>query len=247
MTFFLVGLGLVGLALYLRLRIFIGTRPGGVDTWYYLASADALRRQKRLPIKLSLYLLHEPYESYPAVFPIFLALLPQDFLRKYFWLISPIIDCVHLLLLYLLSFRLTDSVFAAGLILVGVAGARLVSWIGREAALRLALAGMILGGLFLAAPAPAVTLVGTLSVGLGAALLIQLVPAGLSALHPRAPAGAIGEANGLASAASILPCGSAWRPSCHGSPETALIPPTLTFAALGFHHAASNCNHSASR
>ena len=39
MAFMLVGLGLVGLALYLRLRIFIGTRPGGVDTWYYLASA----------------------------------------------------------------------------------------------------------------------------------------------------------------------------------------------------------------
>ena len=46
MEFMLVGLALVGLALYLRLRIFIGTRPGGVDTWYYLASAEAIRRQK---------------------------------------------------------------------------------------------------------------------------------------------------------------------------------------------------------
>jgi len=128
------------------------------------------------------------------------------------------------------------SVFAAGLILVGVAGARLVSWIGREAALRLALAGMILGGLFLAAPAPAVTLVGTLSVGLGAALLIQLVPAGLSALHPRAPAGAIGEANGLASAASILAplsvaaalaAGIGWRPGY-------LVPPLVGLAGITF-------------
>ena len=102
-------------ALYLRLRIFIGKRPGGVDTWYYLASAEALRQQKRLPITLSQYLLHDPYESYPAVFPLFLALLPQAFLRNNFWLISPIIDCIHLLALYLLSFRLTDSVFAAGL------------------------------------------------------------------------------------------------------------------------------------
>ena len=115
MVFLVVGLGLVGLALYLRLRIFIGKRPGGVDTWYYLASAEALRQQKRLPITLSQYLLHDPYESYPAVFPVFLALLPQAFLRNNFWLISPIIDCIHLLALYLLSFRLTDSVFAAGL------------------------------------------------------------------------------------------------------------------------------------
>lgn len=114
MTFMLVGLGLVGLALYLRLRIFIGTRPGGVDTWYYLASAEAIRSQKRLPISLPQYLLHDKTESYPAVFPLFLAALPQGWLKSYFWLVSPIIDAVHLLLLYLLAFRLTDSVLAAG-------------------------------------------------------------------------------------------------------------------------------------
>jgi hypothetical protein len=113
MAFLVVGMALVGLALYLRLRIFIGTRPGGVDTWYYLASAEAIRRQKRLPIRLPQYLLHDSQESYPAVFPLFLALLPQAWLRNYFWLLSPIVDCIHLLLLYLLSFRLTDSVLAA--------------------------------------------------------------------------------------------------------------------------------------
>src|SRR5437762_9360461 len=90
MAFMLVGLALVGLALYLRLRIFIGTRPGGVDTWYYLASADAIRRQKRLPISLPQYLLHDRTESYPAVFPMFLALLPSTWLGTYFWLVSPI-------------------------------------------------------------------------------------------------------------------------------------------------------------
>src|SRR3981081_701814 len=114
MAFMLVGLGLVGLALYLRLRIFIGTRPGGVDTWYYLASAEAIRTQKRLPIRLPQYLLHDDRESYPAVFPLFLALLSPAWLRTYFWLLSPIIDAAHLLLLYLLAFRLTDSVLAAG-------------------------------------------------------------------------------------------------------------------------------------
>src|SRR5437870_5574880 len=114
MAFMLVGVGLVGLALYLRLRIFIGTRPGGVDTWYYLASAEALRAQKRLPISLPQYLLHDPVESYPAGFPLFLALLPPDWLRGYFWLLSPLIDSLHLLVLYFLAFRLTDSVLAAG-------------------------------------------------------------------------------------------------------------------------------------
>src|SRR5919202_2947212 len=114
LAFVAMGLGLAGLALYLRLRIFFSTRPGGVDTWYYLASAAALRQQKRLPIRLPQYLLHEPTESYPAVFPLFLAALPQAWLNRNFWLVSPIIDALQLLLLYLLSFRLTDSVLAAG-------------------------------------------------------------------------------------------------------------------------------------
>ena len=112
--FVALGLALVALALYLRLRIFIGTRPGGVDTWYYLASVEAIRRQKRLPISLPQYLLHDTTESYPPVFPIFLALLPQRWLRSYFWLVSPLIDTVHLLLLYVLSYRLTDSLLASG-------------------------------------------------------------------------------------------------------------------------------------
>jgi hypothetical protein len=114
MVFLLVGLGLIILALYLRLRVFIGGIPGGVDTWYYLASAEALRKRKRLPISLPQYLFHDPTESYAAGFPILLALLPPALLRHVFWLLSPLIDVVHLLLLYLLSFRLTDSVLAAG-------------------------------------------------------------------------------------------------------------------------------------
>jgi hypothetical protein len=114
MAFFLVGMALVGLALYLRLRVFIGRQPGGVDTWYYLASADAIRHQRRIPIRLPQYLLHDKSESYPVVFPLFLALLPRDWLRRNHWLVSPLIDAVHLLLLYFLAFRLTDSVVAAG-------------------------------------------------------------------------------------------------------------------------------------
>lgn len=96
------------------------------------------------------------------------------------------------------------SLFAVGLIVVGLAGGAFVNRIGRSAALRLAIAGMLVGGLLIAAPARVATLLGALLLGLGAALLIQLVPAVLSAFQPQAPAAAIGEANGLASAASVL-------------------------------------------
>lgn len=96
------------------------------------------------------------------------------------------------------------SLFAVGLVVVGLAGGPLVGRIGRATALRLAIAWMILGGLLIAAPVQVATLLGALLVGLGSALLIQLVPAILSAAQPQAPAAAIGEANGLASATSVL-------------------------------------------
>jgi MFS family permease len=96
------------------------------------------------------------------------------------------------------------SLFAVGLVVVGLAGAPLVGRIGRAAALRMAIGAILAGGLLLAAPQRLVTLLGALLLGLGAALLIQLVPAVLATTHPHAPAAAIGEANGLASAASVL-------------------------------------------
>ena len=96
------------------------------------------------------------------------------------------------------------SLFAAGLVVVGLAGGPLVTRIGRAAALRLAVVGMLLGGLLIAAPARVATLLGALLLGLAAALLIQLVPAVLAAMQPQAPTAAIGEANSVASAASVL-------------------------------------------
>jgi fucose permease len=123
------------------------------------------------------------------------------------------------------------SLFAAGLVVVGLAGGSLVSRIGRPVALRLAVAGMILGGLLIATPARIATLLGALLVGLGSALLIQLVPTVLAAIQPRAPAAAIGEANGLASGASVLAplaisgtlaVGLGWRAGYLAAPLVAL-------------------------
>jgi MFS family permease len=96
------------------------------------------------------------------------------------------------------------TLFAVGLLAVGVFGGVLVGWVGRAVALRLSIGGMIAGGLLLATTQQVLTLLGALLIGVGGALLIQLIPALLSALHPHAPAAAVGEANGLASAASVL-------------------------------------------
>lgn len=96
------------------------------------------------------------------------------------------------------------SFFAAGLVVVGLTGGAMVNRIGRTVTLRLSLVGLLIGGLLFALPGRMTTLIGALLLGLGAAVLIQLVPAFLAGLHPQASTASVGEANGFASAASVL-------------------------------------------
>ncbi len=96
------------------------------------------------------------------------------------------------------------TLFAVGLLLVGAVGGPLVDRIGRGTTMRVAIIFMVVGGVLLAAPVRAVTLVGAMLLGAGGALLIQVIPALLASLHPHAPSAAVGEANGLASGASVL-------------------------------------------
>lgn len=144
------------------------------------------------------------------------------------------------------------SLFAAGLIVVGLAGGPFVGRIGRAPALRAAIATMMLGGLLIAAPAHVVTLFGALLLGLGAALLIQVVPAVLAAAHPQAPTAAIGEVNGLASAASVLAplavsaalaAGLGWRIGYLAVPLLALVAITLPIWRVSIPDAPTPAQH----
>lgn len=123
------------------------------------------------------------------------------------------------------------SLFALGLVVVGLSGGSIVARMGRTAALRLSTGGMVLGGLMFAVPGRFPTLIGALVLGLGAALLIQLMPAILASLHARSATAAVGEANGVASAASVvaplavgaaLSLGLGWRIGYLGLPLLAL-------------------------
>jgi fucose permease len=137
------------------------------------------------------------------------------------------------------------TLFAAGLLTVGLAGGALVGRIGRAPALRAALVGMVAGGLLLATTQRALTIAGALLLGLGGALLIQLLPVLLADLHPGAAAAAVGEANGLASTASILgplavagalSAGLGWRAGYLAAPLAllvVLIPATWRVALPG--------------
>jgi MFS family permease len=124
------------------------------------------------------------------------------------------------------------SLFAVGLVVVGLTGGPLVGRIGRTAALRVAMAGMMVGGLLLATPVRMATLVGALLLGLGGAVMVQLGPALLASLHPATPTAAVGEANALASTASVaaplavavaLLAGLGWRIGYVGPALLALV------------------------
>jgi hypothetical protein len=114
-AWWLIGVFILVLAFAARVAVHAGRTPGGVDTWYYLAYADAVRRRPSIDVRLPRYLLQDERQSYPPLFPSLLALLPGPWLRRFYWLVSPMIDCAHLVLLYWVSFRLTDNVVVAAI------------------------------------------------------------------------------------------------------------------------------------
>jgi len=95
------------------------------------------------------------------------------------------------------------TLFAAGLLCIGVIGPRLVAAVGRVILGRASLGLIGTGALLLCSGWRPATMVGAALLGLGSATVVQLVSAGLADQHgARAPA-ALGEANALSSAASV--------------------------------------------
>lgn len=96
------------------------------------------------------------------------------------------------------------SLFAAALIVIGVTGGRLVERTGHRAALVGALLGMLAGVVLLCTPSRPSTLAGAVVLGLGAALMVQVVPAVLARRQPGATVALLGEANAVSSVASVV-------------------------------------------
>ncbi|MBK5255960.1 MAG: hypothetical protein JJE39_08000 [Vicinamibacteria bacterium] len=95
------------LAFLARTAVLFGREPGGVDSWYYLAYARAFRKAPGLRVSLPQYLLQDLEQSYAPVFPSLLAILPERILARSFWAISPGVDCLTLIMLFLLALKLT--------------------------------------------------------------------------------------------------------------------------------------------
>lgn len=101
------------LAFVLRVAVHWRRTPGGVDTWYYMAYADAFRRRPSLDVRLPQYLLQDEHQSYPPLFPSLLGLVPRQLRLRFYWAIAPAIDAAHALLLYVVCLRLTESLAVA--------------------------------------------------------------------------------------------------------------------------------------
>ena len=106
---------IAAVAFALRTLVHVGREPGGVDTWYFLAYADAVRQKPGFDVRLPQYLLQDERQSYPPLFPMLLALVPGPWLRRWFWVVSLAIDCVQMLFLYFVAYRITASTAVAAL------------------------------------------------------------------------------------------------------------------------------------
>ena len=96
------------------------------------------------------------------------------------------------------------SLFAVALVVVGLFVGRLVERLGHRFVLCVGIVSLAGGAALLAAPVRVLTLLGAVLLGVGGALLVQVIPAALMGRHPRDPAVVFGEANAVSSWASVL-------------------------------------------
>ncbi len=102
-----------------RLMTFWQSRHRGCDAYYFLLSSDEFRKRRRIPIVLPpVYLLEEPGQWYPPGFSVFLALIPRQWLTKFYWIVSPVVDCVVVGVTYGVVIAVTGEMWLA--VLAGV-------------------------------------------------------------------------------------------------------------------------------
>lgn len=100
-------------SLFLRILPHLSKEVGGADCWFYLIYVRELKKKRKFPPKFYFFILDYPEQWYPPGFPLFLSLFPEQLLQKWHWLISPVIDCFHGLLLYSFCYWITGSLYAS--------------------------------------------------------------------------------------------------------------------------------------
>jgi len=88
------------------------TRGSAHDTWYHLYIADRIRREKRLPERVEQFLVPGPYD-YPPGIHLLLASVPRKIALRFNWLLAPVVETLHILLLIGVTYSLTQDVAVA--------------------------------------------------------------------------------------------------------------------------------------
>lgn len=111
--FVLAGVVIIFICVFSRIWVRFDRKDFGVDTWYFLNYAEAFRKERRLPAKLSNYLLDIEEQWYPPVLAIILSFFSKRLVDKYHWLISALIDSIQSIILYIFSILFTGRMDVA--------------------------------------------------------------------------------------------------------------------------------------
>lgn len=111
----LIGISIALISFFIQIRPRLKVRHFGVDGWRHLMVGDYIREHKSYPKWMDKFLIEAP-SDYPPGLRYVLSLFGQEFIKKYEWLVSPVIDFLHNLLIfgfvYLLSGHLLLAVLA---------------------------------------------------------------------------------------------------------------------------------------
>lgn len=88
-------------------------RTFGVDIWTHLLYLKEYRKQKGIPKKIENGFLVKGSYDYPPIFIFIMSKFPLKLIEKYEFVFSPFFDGIHVLLIFFISFLLTNSIFIA--------------------------------------------------------------------------------------------------------------------------------------
>jgi len=101
------------IGLWVRIRPLRANPALGVDHWYWLLCAEDVKRRRKLPPRLSHFMLEIEEQWYPPLFSGLLALLPMRWLKDYGGRISQSIDILHGFVIFLAVLWFSNSLVIA--------------------------------------------------------------------------------------------------------------------------------------
>ena len=104
---FIIQIAIIAIAILLRCAIGFKFKIGQ-DTWVHLLVADIIRKKRALPDQIDNFIYVGPF-GYPPLFSTLLSVIPEKVLERFVWIVSPVIEAFHLVLIYFICIFITQS------------------------------------------------------------------------------------------------------------------------------------------